>query len=175
MATTDGGRLRYEDLHVGLRFESPTRTITESDVVMFAALTGDWSELHTSEAFARQTQYGRRVAHGLLGLAVAHGLMWPRTNALRDIAIAFLGLSDWRFRGPIFLGDTIHVVYEVAEMRDSRSNPGQAIVTFDVELRNEADEVLQQGRKALLVSRTTLAAATATTSAADAGDGAGER
>jgi acyl dehydratase len=158
MSTSDQG-LRYEDLHQGLRFRSPTRTVTEADVVMFAALTGDWSELHTSEAFARQTQYGRRVAHGLLGLSIAHGLMWPRTNALRDIAIAFLGLSDWRFRGPIFLGDTIHVDYVVAEMRDSRSNPGQAIVTFEVELLNDAGEVLQQGRKALLVSKTRLDAA----------------
>jgi acyl dehydratase len=159
MAATDRAQLQYEDLHVGLRFQSPTRTVTETDVVMFAALTGDWSELHTSEAFARQTQYGRRVAHGLLGLAIAHGLMWPRTNALRDIAIAFLGISDWRFRRPIFLGDTIHVGYQVAEMRDSRSNPGQAIVTFEVELRNETGDVLQQGRKALLVSKTPLAAA----------------
>ena len=156
----DSGVLRYEDLHVGLGFESPTRTITETDVVMFAALTGDYSELHTSEAFARKTQYGRRVAHGLLGLAVTHGLMWPRTNALRDIAIAFLGISDWRFRGPIFLGDTVHVVYRIAEMRDSRTYPDQAIVTFEVELRNEEGDVLQQGRKVLLVSKVPLAAAT---------------
>lgn len=163
------GVLRYEDLHVGLAFESPTRTVTETDVVMFAALTGDWSELHTSEAFARQTQYGRRVAHGLLGLAITHGLMWPRTNALRDIAIAFLGLSDWRFRGPIFLGDTIHVSYRVAEMRDSRTYPDQAIVTFEVQLRNEAGEVLQEGRKALLVSKVPLAAAAGRTSGDRAG------
>lgn len=155
----DRGVLRYEDLHVGLAFESPTRTVTETDVVMFAALTGDWSELHTSEAFAQRTQYGRRVAHGLLGLTIAHGLMWPRTNALRDIAIAFLGLSEWRFRGPIFLGDTIHVTYRVAEMRDSRSQPDQAIVTFEVQLRNEDGDVLQEGRKALLVSKVPLAAA----------------
>jgi len=156
----DPGVLRYEDLHVGLGFESPTRTVTETDVVMFAAMTGDYSELHTSEAFARKTQYGRRVAHGLLGLAITHGLMWPRTNALRDIAIAFLGISDWRFRGPIFLGDTVHVVYRITDMRDSRTYPGQAIVTFEVELRNDDGEVLQQGRKVLLVSKVPLAAAT---------------
>ena len=152
--------LRWEDLHVGLEFDSPTRTVTETDVVMFAALTGDYSELHTSEAFARNTQYGRRVAHGLLGLSLAHGLMWPRTNALRDCAIAFLGLSDWRFRGPIFLGDTIHVTYKIAELRDSRSRPDQAIATFEVRLLNERDEVVQEGRKALLVSKVPLAAAT---------------
>lgn len=153
------GILRYEDLHVGLEFDSPTRTITESDVMTFAGLTGDYSELHTSEAFARRTQYGRRVAHGLLVLSVAHGLMWPRTNALRDIAVALLGLSDWRMRGPVFLGDTIHVRYRVAEMRDSRSNPEQAIVTFEVEVLNEADEVVEQGQKVLLVSKVPLAAA----------------
>ena len=169
-----GESLQWQDLHVGLSFRSPTRTITETDVVMFAAMTGDYSELHTSQAFAEKTQYGRRVAHGLLGLAMGHGLMWPRTNALRDCAIAFLGISDWRFRGPIFLGDTIHVAYEVAEIRDSRSNPGQAIVTFEVELRNESGDVLQHGRKALLVSKTTLAAAShGTTDEADA-DGVGE-
>jgi acyl dehydratase len=163
------GILRYEDLHVGLAFESPTRTVTEADVVMFASLTGDWSELHTSEAFARRTEYGRRVAHGLLGLSIAHGLMWPRTNALRAVAIAFLGLSDWRFRGPIFLGDTVHVAYRVAEMRDSRSRPDRAIVTFEVELRNEDGDVLQQGRKALLVSKTPLAAASGQDEAEAAG------
>ncbi len=78
---------------------------------------------------------------------------------MRDIAIAFLGLSDWRFRGPIFLGDTIHVAYRITEMRDSRTHPDQAIVTFEVELVNETGEVLQQGRKALLVSKVPLAAA----------------
>ena len=155
----EGGVLRYEDLHVGLEFDSPTRTITESDVMTFAGLTGDYSELHTSAAFAEQTRYGRRVAHGLLGLSVAHGLMWPRTNAMRDIAIALLGISDWRFRGPIFLGDTIRVRYNVAEMRDSRSNPEQAIVTFDVQVFNQADEMVQGGRKMLLVSKTPLSAA----------------
>jgi acyl dehydratase len=156
----EGGVLRYEDLHVGLEFDSPTRTITESDVMTFAGLTGDYSELHTSQVFAERTQYGRRVAHGLLGLSVAHGLMWPRTNAMRDIAIALLGITDWRFRGPVFLGDTIHVRYRVAEMRDSRSNPGQSIVTFAVEVFNQAGEQVQAGRKVLLVSKSPLPAAT---------------
>lgn len=153
------GVLRWEDLHVGLEFVSPTRTITETDVVMFAALTGDWSELHTSEAFARKTQYGRRVAHGLLGLAVAHGLMWPRTGAMRDIAVALLGVADWRFRGPVFLGDTIHVRYRIAEMRDSRSDPERAIVTFDVAVVGDDGQVRQEGRKVLLVAKRPLAAA----------------
>ena len=154
-----GESLQWQDLHVGLAFRSPTRTVTETDVVMFAAMTGDYSELPTSQAFAEKTQYGRRVAHGLLGLAMGHGLMWPRTNALRDCAIAFLGVSDWRFSGPIFLGDTIRVDYEIVELRDSRSNPDQGIATFGVEIINQRDEVVQSGRKTLLMSRVPLAAA----------------
>ncbi len=157
--------LTYEDLHVGLVFHSPTRTVTETDVVMFAALTGDYSELHTSEVFAQRTVYGRRVAHGLLGLALAHGLMWPRSGLLRDCAIAFLGINDWRFRGPIFLGDTISVRYELVELRDSRSRPGEAIATFVVAVLNQRGEIVQEGRKALLVSKTRLAAAEATSGA----------
>src|SRR4051812_30925329 len=111
--------LQWKDLYVGLSFESPSRTITEADVVAFAGLTGDYSEVHTSEAFAQRTTFGRRIAHGMLGLSYAHGLMWARTGELRDCAIAFLGLSDWKFRRPIFLGDTIHVRYQIAELRDS--------------------------------------------------------
>jgi acyl dehydratase len=155
-----GRSLRYEDLHVGLAFLSPGRTVTEADVVAFAGLTGDYSELHTSEEYARHSQFGRRVAHGMLGLAYAHGLMWPRTGELRDCAIAFLGIGDWRFVAPLFIGDTMFVRYTVAELRESRSQPDKAIATFDVRIVNQHDETIQQGRKALLVSKTPLPAVT---------------
>lgn len=150
--------LRYEDLYVGKEFHSPGRTITDADVMAFAALTGDYSELHTSDVYAKKSQFGRRVAHGMLGLAYAHGLMWPRTGEMRDIAVAFLGISDWRFLVPILIGDTLFVDYSVAELRESASRPGQAIVTFDVELHDGAGHIFQKGRKALLVSTTKLAA-----------------
>jgi acyl dehydratase len=148
----------YADLHVGMSFRSPGRTITDADVVAFAGLTGDYSELHTSDVYARNSQFGRRVAHGMLGLAYAHGLMWPRTGELRETAIAFLGIGDWRFVGPIFIGDTIFVNYRIAELRDSRSRPTQAIATFDVEVVNQDGNVVQRGQKALLVSKVPLSA-----------------
>jgi acyl dehydratase len=153
--------LRYADLHVGLRFRSPGRTITDADLVGFAGLTGDYSELHTSDVYAKNSQFGRRVAHGLLGLTYAHGLMWPRTGELRDTAIAFLGINDWRFVGPIFVGDTIFVNYRLGELRDSKSKPTQAIAIFDVAVVNQDDKVVQQGRKALLVSKVPLSGVTA--------------
>ena len=155
----DSGRrpgYTYADLHVGMAFRSPGRTITDADLVGFAGLTGDYSELHTSDVYAKNSQFGRRVAHGMLGLAYAHGLMWPRTGELRETAIAFLGIDSWKFVAPIFIGDTIFVNYRIAELRESRSRPTQAIATFDVEIVNQEGTVVQRGRKALLVSKVPL-------------------
>jgi acyl dehydratase len=158
MAGTAKSGYTYADLRPGMSFRSPGRTITEADIVAFAGMTGDYSELHTSEVYAKNSQFGRRVAHGMLGLAFAHGLMWPRTGELRETAIAFLGISDWKFVGPIFVGDTIFVEYRIAELRDSKSRPTQAIATFDVEVVNQDRQVLQRGRKVLLVSKVPLTA-----------------
>jgi len=148
--------LLYDDLYVGMAFRSPGRTITDADVIGFAGLTGDYSEVHTSDVYAQASQFGRRIAHGLLGLAYAHGLMWPRTVLLRATAVAFLGISDWRFVAPIFIGNTIFVNYAVAEMRDSRSNPDQAIVTFDVEVVDQDGRLCQRGKKVELLSKVPL-------------------
>ena len=149
---------RYSDLFVGMEFRSPGRTITDADLVGFAGLTGDYSELHTSDAYAKNSQFGRRVAHGLLGLSYAHGLMWPRTNGLRETAIAFLGINDWKFVAPLFIGDTMFVHYTIKELRDSKSKPNQAIALFDVKVVNQNGDILQQGTKALLCSKVPLAA-----------------
>ena len=152
---------RYEDLFVGMRFRSPGRTILDADLIGFAGLTGDYSELHTSDVYAKASQFGRRVAHGMLGLAYAHGLMWARTGELRETAVAFLGIEDWRFLGPIFVGDTIFVDYVLAELRDSRSRPSQAIAIFEVAVVNQDGATVQRGRKALLVSKVPLEAVAA--------------
>jgi acyl dehydratase len=87
--------------------------------------------------------------------------MWARTGELRETAIAFLGISDWKFVGPIFVGDTIFVNYVLAELRDSRSRPTQAIANFDVQVVKQNGMVVQSGRKALLVSKVPLEAVTA--------------
>ena len=153
--------LSYADLHVGLAFRSPGRTITDADIAGFAGLTGDYSELHTSDVYAASSQFGRRVAHGMLGLAYAHGLMWPRTGELRETAIAFLGIADWKFIAPIFVGDTIFVNYELCELRESKSRPTQAIATFDVTIEDQNKRVVQRGKKVLLVSKIPLEAVAA--------------
>jgi len=155
---------RYADLHVGMAFRSPGRTITDADLAGFAGLTGDFSELHTSDVYAKNSQFGRKVAHGLLGLAYAHGLMWARTGELRETAVAFLGINEWKFLEPIFVGDTIFVNYQISELRDSKSRPTQAIAVFDVSVVNQNNRTVQRGSKALLVSKVPLEAISASTS-----------
>jgi acyl dehydratase len=145
--------LWFDDLTVGRAWQSPTRTVTEADVGDFAGLTGDRFPLHTSEEYARRTSFGTRVAHGLLGLTFAHGLMWARTGELDDSAIAFLGIKEWEFLGPIRFGDTIGVAYEVTSARASSSKPDRGVVEFAVRVLNQDGEVVQRGTKTMLVSR----------------------
>jgi acyl dehydratase len=152
---------RYEDLHVGMAFRSPGRTITDADLVGFAGLTGDYSELHTSDVYARNSQFGRRVAHGMLGLAYAHGLMWARTGELRETAVAFVGISVRKFLSANLVGVTNFVYYSNSELRDSKSRPTQAVAVFDVAVVNQDDKTVQRGSKALLVSKIPLAAVSA--------------
>lgn len=161
--------LVFSDLEIGMSWRSPGRTITDADVIGFGSLTGDLSEVHTSDVYAQASQFGRRIAHGMLGLAYAHGLMWPRTELLRETAIAFLGINDWRFTAPLFIGDTMFVEYSVAAIRDSSSNPDNAIVTFDVVVLNQHGEVCQKGQKVELLSKTPLSGVAASGPAAAEG------
>lgn len=142
--------ISWSDLAVGQTFSTGGRTVTETDVVSFAGSTGDYSPMHTNKEFAAASEFGERIAHGLLGLSIAHGLMFGG-GLLGENAIAFLGLSDWRFREPIRLGDTIYADFEIVELRRRTTKPQQGIATFAVELRNQHKQVTQSGRKAILM------------------------
>jgi len=140
--------LYFEDFEVGQRLVSPARTITEADIVLFAGLSGDYNPLHTDEEFARQTMFGRRIAHGLLGLSVASGLA-SRLGFLEGTVLAFLGL-DWKFRQPILAGDTIRVNATIAGKKEM-PRMGGGIVSIDVEVLNQDDATTQRGTWRLLV------------------------
>lgn len=118
--------------------------------MQFAAVSMDYFELHTSDEFAKQTQFGQRVAHGLLGLALTDGL---KNRSTLDVnAVASLHWS-WDFLGPIFLGDTVHATLTIAEARPSNSKPDQGIVTLELALLNQNGETLQKGRNVMIVRR----------------------
>ena len=113
----------FEDYSEGEVLVSPGRTITEADVVGFAALSGDWNEIHTNEEFARQGYYGRRIAHGALIFSISMGLVTRNDRSTQPDLIAFYGVDRLRFVKPVFFGDTIHLKQTVlaSEPRDATS------------------------------------------------------
>jgi len=136
---------------VGEKFVSPGRTITEADIVMFAALTGDWTELHTNSEYAKKTIFGQRIAHGLLTLSVASGLALRARRTTGLEIMAFLGLDNVRLTAPVFIGDTIWVESEVVEARPSRSRPGAGIIRFRNVVKKQGGEVVATYDTAIMV------------------------
>jgi len=136
---------------VGEKFVSPGRTITEADIVMFAALTGDWTELHTNAEYVKKTIFGQRIAHGLLTLSVASGLALRARRMSTLEVMAFLGLDNVRFTAPVFIGDTIWVESEVVEARPSKSRPSAGIIKFRNVVRNQRNEVVATYETAIMV------------------------
>jgi acyl dehydratase len=143
-------RIYFDDIDDGAEFASARRTITEADIVNFAGVTGDFNPLHMDELFATaETPFGRRVAHGVLGLAVGTGL---HSQIERWQILAFLECRR-RFLAPIFPGDTVHCAYRVAERKESRSKPDRGVITLEVRLVNQRGETVQEGENVLLVGR----------------------
>ena len=141
--------LFFEEFEPGQSIESVGRTVTEADVVAFAALTGDWNPIHTNAEFAAQHPFGQRVAHGLLGLSIASGLA-VRLGFLEETVLAFREMGSWKFSLPIYLGDTIRVRATVTETKSMR-RLGGGLVTLKVEILNQDDKVVQRGTWGVLV------------------------
>jgi acyl dehydratase len=145
--------LYWEDIPEQFEVRSPARTVTEADIVNFAGISGDWNVIHTDAEFSKQTPFGQRIAHGLLGLTIASGLVSRNPNAERHRLVAFLGMT-WDFRNPIFIGDTIHVVQRVNSKRET-SKPGLGIVVYDAQVINQRGEVCQEGQWKVMYLRRT--------------------
>ena len=97
--------LYFEEFNVGDTVTSAGRTITEGDIVNFAALSGDWNAIHVDAEYAKNGMFGERIAHGLLGLSIASGLA-VQLGFIENTVLAFRGVN-WTFSGPIKIGDTI--------------------------------------------------------------------
>lgn len=139
----------FEEFEVGVEVVSPGRTITEADIVMFAGLSGDYTQLHTDEEFAKKTPFGKRIAHGALILAIATGLA-ARLGFVEGTALAFRELS-WKFSLPVFAGDTI---YLKARCRELKPMPrlGGGLVIFDATVLNQEGKTVQRGEWHMLVA-----------------------
>lgn len=139
--------LYFEDFAAGAVFESRGRTITETDVVQFAGLSGDFVQLHTNEEYARRSPFGRRIAHGALVFSISTGLM-TQMDLLQDTVIAFYGLDRLRFTKPVFIGDTVRVVKKVAATL--RKDQG-GVVTFETAILNQRGETVMVYTDKLMV------------------------
>jgi acyl dehydratase len=140
----------FEEFDVGEEIISPGRTVTEADVVSFAGLSGDFNPLHTDEEYAKETMFGKRIAHGLLGLAITSGLR-ARTGIFDGTGLAFLGLS-LSFKGAIFIGDTVKVKMKVKEKKETK-NDDRGIIVMDVHLVNQKGDVVQESEHSIMVAR----------------------
>jgi acyl dehydratase len=138
----------FEEFEVGDEVISHGRTVTEADIVAFAALTGDYNPLHCDAEYAKGTVFEERIAHGLLGLSIASGLL-DRLGFVTGTVEAFTGL-EWKFRGPIKIGDTIHAQAKVARKKEMR-RLGGGFVVFDVAVINQKDEAVQKGQWTVLI------------------------
>ena len=139
----------FDEIDVGEEYESPGRTVTEADIVLFAGISGDYNVVHTDAELMKTSIFGERIAHGLLGLSIQAGLL---SRAMRPYATTAAAGLRWKFKGPIRIGDTIRVRAKVVEKHDG-PKPETGVVTLARTVLNQRDEVVQEGETDLIVER----------------------
>ena len=133
--------LWFDELTVGQVFHHQIRrTVTETDNVLFTAMTHNPALLHLDEEYMKGTPFGQRIVNSAFTLGLMVGISVGDTTL--GTAVANLGWDEVRFPNPLFHGDTVHVVTEVIELRESKSRPDQGIVTFLHQAFNQKDQLV---------------------------------
>ena len=138
----------FEDFAQDQTFITKARTITEADIVNFAGFSGDFNPIHMDDTFARGTPFKKRIAHGMAVLSISTGLS-QSLGIFDGTVIAFLGL-EWAFVKPVFIGDTIHLVQKVGNLR-ATSKPDRGVLTFESQVFNQNGDVVQKGTRTLMI------------------------
>jgi acyl dehydratase len=145
-----GRGLYFEQFEEGDEFVSQSRTVTESDVVAFAGLSGDFNPLHTDALFASKTPFGERIAHGMLIASMATGMSnW--TGVFEGTTLALME-QVIRYKGVVKLGDTIHLELSVAAKKET-SKSDRGVVTFDTQVINQEGTAVIEGQWVLMMRR----------------------
>jgi acyl dehydratase len=142
MATTAGVR-SYADLEIGETLRGPGRTLTETDLVTFCMLTGDWHGIHADAEFAKGTKIGQRMFHGTFGVALAVS-MSANLLTLRNPVIAALGIREWSFKAPLFINDTVHLELTITDKKVT-SDGRRAVLGRKLRLCKYDGSVAQEG------------------------------
>lgn len=142
--------LYFEEFEPGQKIITTGRTVTESDIVNFAGISGDFTQIHTDAEYSKGTPVGQRVAHGLLGLAIGSGLA-IQTGVLEGTVLLFREIKNWKFIKTIFIGDTIHVEMEV-KSKKAISRIGGGSVEITLSIKNQEDEIVMKGDWVVLIA-----------------------
>ncbi|MGR3198745.1 MaoC/PaaZ C-terminal domain-containing protein [Pseudooceanicola sp.] len=141
----------FEDFEVGETMVSPARTITSTDIVNFACLSGDFNEVHTNFEYAKTTQFGEPIAHGPLVYAVMGGLQYA--SGVNDgTLLALLQINNWKMLLPVLHGDTIRLEQTVLDKKET-SKPDKGVITLKRTCRNQRGEAVQEMEATLLYRR----------------------
>ena len=139
----------FDDLREGDWFTSRARTITETDLVVFSGLSGDYSSIHIDEEMAKASSFGGRIAHGCLTLSIATGFEFQLMAGERENrVIAFYGLDKVRFTKPVHIGDTLHLEGDIAALQDKGDKGG--VVTMNQRIVNQRGETVASFEKRTL-------------------------
>jgi acyl dehydratase len=142
----------FEELTVGLVVEhAVTRTVTESDNVLFSCLTMNPQPLHLDAEYAGAGRFGRPLVNSLFTLGLVVGIAVPELTL--GTTIANLGFESVEFPHPVFAGDTVWVQTEVVAARESRSQPSAGVVTFEHRAFNQRDELVCRARRTAFMHR----------------------
>ncbi len=141
----------YEDFQVGDRFETPGITLTRSEIIDFA-MRYDPQPIHMDVVAAEAGPYGGLIASGFQTLALTFRLFFQR-GWFQDSSLGSPGIDEVRWLKPVYPGDTIHAVIEVAEARPSKSDPGRGVLVFRYDTYNQNDEKVMTYRAPSLIRR----------------------
>lgn len=136
----------FDQLTFGSRVRSRGRTMTETDVVNFCMLTGNWLEIHSNIEFAESSHFGKRLVQGSLVFSIIPGLF-----SLGRFITAFYGVDRLRFVAPVFIGDTVHLEPEIVGLEERDEKHG--VVTLQMDVKNQKDVLVQTCQFRLLMLR----------------------
>ena len=142
--------LYFEEFEEGKDYVTRARTVTEADVVAFAGLSGDFNPLHTDAEFMKASPFGERIAHGMLVSSISTGLSsqmgWFEGTTLALLEVTF------RFKAPVKLGDTVHLVIKVKDKKPT-SKPDRGILLMEANVLNQRDETVIEGEWTTMMRR----------------------
>jgi 3-hydroxybutyryl-CoA dehydratase len=141
----------FDDFTMDATFITDGRTITEADIAAFALLSGDFNPIHMDAEYAKASQFGQRIAHGLLVLSISSGLT-VKSGLTSDSVIAFYGIDKLRFTKPVFVGDTIKVKSRVVELSSKET---KGVVVFETRVFKQNGEEVLIFTKSMLLKRNT--------------------